>query len=166
MRANPKTARSFDDLPKDYRSLCMEYLPHPIHTNGESKEAWIIIYPMMGREDDMTADQSEYMRVIADFIADFEDKDIEDPVVSPSKMLSFLMDQHSMTASDIGRLLGVDRSQGARIVNGTRNLTVTQISKLSERFGVEPGAFNENLQLPPAVIVVRHEWPHDQVHHE
>jgi len=114
----------------------------------------------------MTADQSEYMGVVADFIADFEDKDIEDPVVSPSKMLSFLMDQHSMTASDIGRLLGVDRSQGARIVNGTRNLTVTQISKLSERFGVEPGAFNENLQLPPAVIVVRHEWPHDQVHHE
>jgi len=86
MRANPKTARSFDDLPKDYRSLCMEYLPHPIHTNGESKEAWIIIYPMMGREDDMTADQSEYMRVIADFIADFEDKDIEDPVVSHSAM--------------------------------------------------------------------------------
>lgn len=36
-----------------------------------------------------------------------------------------------MSASDIARLLEVDRSQGARLVNGTRNLTVLQITDVS-----------------------------------
>ena len=129
----------FEDLPKDYTSLCQLYLPRPIHNRKQYSEAEKVADALAGFEDRMSGDQVDYFDVITDFMAAYEDEPA--PVVSPSEMLSFLLDQHSMNAADLARLLGVDRSQGARLVNGTRNLTVVQITKLAVHFGVEPGVF-------------------------
>ena len=43
-----------------------------------------------------------------------------------------------MTASDLGRLLG-NRTLGAAILAGRRNLSKAHIKKLAEHFKVEPG---------------------------
>ncbi len=129
----------FEDLPKDYTSLCQIYLPRPIHNRKQFSEAEKVADILAGFEDRLSGDQVDYFDVITDFMAAYEDEPA--PIVSPSEMLTFLMDQHSMSATDLARLLGVDRSQGARLVNGTRNLTVLQIMRLAVHFGVEPGVF-------------------------
>lgn len=131
----------FEDLPKDYASLRQIYLPRPIHNQNQFFEAKKIADASAGFEAHMSQDQNDYFAVITDFMADYENE--PDPVVSPSEMLCFLMDQHSMSVSDVARLLGVDRSQGARLVNGTLNLTVPLITRLSVHFGVEPGVFSK-----------------------
>jgi len=128
----------FETLPKDYKSLCAIYLPRPIHNRLGYSEAEKMADLMAGFEERMSAEQNDYFAVVTAFMADYEN---ELPRVSPSEALAFLMEEHSMNASDLARLLVVDRSQGARLVNGERNLTVTQIAQLSERFGVEPGVF-------------------------
>ena len=54
--------------------------------------------------------------------------------------LKFLMEQHALNQNDLKNEIG---SQGvvSEILNGKRQLNVTQIRKLSERFKVSPGTF-------------------------
>ena len=54
--------------------------------------------------------------------------------------LKFLMEQHDINQNDLNNEIG---SQGvvSEILNGKRQLNVTQIRKLSERFKVSPGTF-------------------------
>ena len=137
--AQAKNTRSLDALPKDYRSLCMDYLPRPIHSKRDLKEAYRAIEPMVGREDDMTEDQSDYLAIITDSIIDFEDEPA--PEVAPDEMLRFLMDQRGLRPIDLARILGVDRSQAGRLVNGQSNLTVPHIKILSKEFGASPALF-------------------------
>lgn len=55
-------------------------------------------------------------------------------------VLKFLMEQHALTQCDLKNEIG---SQGvvSEILNGKRQLNVTQIRKLSERFKVSPATF-------------------------
>ena len=57
--------------------------------------------------------------------------------------LKHLLEQNSMNASDLARLLGVHPSMGSKILKGERSLTVDHLRKLSERFKVSPGLFME-----------------------
>ena len=57
--------------------------------------------------------------------------------------LKHLLEQNSMNASDLARLLGVHPSMGSKILKGDRSLTVDHLRKLSERFKVSPGLFME-----------------------
>ncbi|MDD5260812.1 MAG: hypothetical protein PHD76_03090 [Methylacidiphilales bacterium] len=54
-----------------------------------------------------------------------------------------------MTAADLSRLLGVDRSLGVRILNKERNLTINHIKKLAARFQVPMGIFTARV---PALL--------------
>lgn len=55
--------------------------------------------------------------------------------------LAHLLEQHEMTASDLGRLLGVHPSMGSKILKGERSLTVEHLRKLADRFSVRPELF-------------------------
>ena len=46
-----------------------------------------------------------------------------------------------MNASDLSRLLGADRTLGAKILRGERNLTIPHLHILSKRFRVRPDLF-------------------------
>lgn len=54
--------------------------------------------------------------------------------------LRFLMEDHGMTGSDLGRLLG-HRELGSKILNSQRQLNVRHIKVLSEHFCVSPELF-------------------------
>ncbi len=54
--------------------------------------------------------------------------------------LKFLIEDHGMTGSDLGRLLG-HRELGSKILNGQRKLNVGHIKVLSEHFCVSPALF-------------------------
>lgn len=59
---------------------------------------------------------------------------------TPIERLRYILDEHSMSASDLGRLLG-DRPLGCRILSGQRELSKMQIRKLADFFKLEPGYF-------------------------
>ncbi len=60
--------------------------------------------------------------------------------LAPLAALKFLVAEHGMTASDLGRLLG-NRTTGAAILSGRRSLSKTHIKKLAGHFKVQPGLF-------------------------
>jgi HTH-type transcriptional regulator/antitoxin HigA len=60
--------------------------------------------------------------------------------IGPLDLLRSLLEDHAMTAADLGRLLG-NRSLGSAILRGERKLSKSHIKTLAERFKLNPGAF-------------------------
>jgi len=87
-------------------------------------------------------DQEDYLEVLSTLIERYEADHfaIDSSHLKPIARLRFLMDQHDMTASDLGRLLG-DRTLGQKVLSGDRQLSKSNIVKLAQRFRVNPGLF-------------------------
>jgi HTH-type transcriptional regulator/antitoxin HigA len=60
--------------------------------------------------------------------------------ISGLDSLKYLLEQNSMTASDLGNLLG-NRSLGSKILRGERELSKAHLRILADRFKVDAGLF-------------------------
>ena len=79
--------------------------------------------------------------VISHMISMYDDAHVESLETGTGiDALKFLMEQHALNQRDLKNEMG---SQGvvSEILNGKRQLNVTQIKKLSERFKVSPTTF-------------------------
>lgn len=135
---------TFATLPTEYTALCNLVLPRPIHENSDYEDALEIIEAMVGFGDDFSPDQADYFAALTDFVAAYEDS--EPPQRGPHSQpplesLKYLLEENDMTAADLSRLLGSDRTLGAKILRGERNLTVPHLRILAERFKVSPALF-------------------------
>src|SRR5579862_8577129 len=110
-----KTPIQFARLPKDYAGLCRVYLPRPIHDEAEFDNAFEMGGALAGHK--LTKDQEDYLDIVASMIEDYEKRTLPPrPKISGLDLLKFLMEQNGMNASDLARLLGVDRSLGSSIL--------------------------------------------------
>ena len=112
----------------------------PIHTKKEHEAALKALKTIM-RVPNRNSDQNDYIKQLANTIADYEAQKYRDQIEhDPVGNLKFLTEQHNMSSSDLGRLLG-NRSLGSLILNGHRNLSKEHIRKLSKHFHVNPSVF-------------------------
>jgi len=90
----------------------------------------------------LNADQEDYLDALSTFVSAYEDihYPIDTSDVTPLDTLKMLLEDRDMNASDLGRLLG-NRTLGAAILSGKRNLSKTHIKKLAEHFKLDPGVF-------------------------
>jgi len=79
--------------------------------------------------------------LVSGLIADYDDTHHVLPSASPSDMLRFFMEQHSLKQSDLPEI----GSQGvvSEILSGRRMLNTRQIAALVARFGVSADVFIE-----------------------
>ena len=89
----------------------------------------------------MNADQQDYFEAIATFVEKYEAEHhaIDEAKMTPVELLRSLVDEHEMSESDLGRLLG-DRSLGHRILTGQRDLSKAHIRILARHFSLNPAA--------------------------
>jgi len=134
------TKSNFRRLPKTYGALVAMLPPRPIHDDVDLANATGMIDRLAGFE--LNADQEDYLEAISTFVEAYEaDRfPIDDSRIAPLDVLKTLVGEHGMTASDLGRLLG-NRTLGAAILGGRRNLSKAHIKKLAEHFKVAPGLF-------------------------
>lgn len=129
------------DVPPTWEGLLGLYPLRPIHDRVDRDNVTAIIDAMAGHE--LTDDQEDYLDSISTLLNAYESE--QDPVdtrkFSGIEMLRSLMDDHQMSAADLGRLLGVHRSHAAKILRGERSLTIDHLRVLSERFRVRPDLF-------------------------
>ena len=131
---------SFSEVPKTYEALCREHLPRPIHDKVELENATEIVDFLAGH--DLNADQEDYLDLLSDLVAEYEEEHF--PIKTKAgglKALAFLLEENSLNATDLSRILGSERTLGAKILRGKRNLTVDHMKNLGRRFAVEPGLF-------------------------
>lgn len=128
-----------DDIPDSYAELIGLCMPRPLHDDVDYRNALAVLDAMAGFE--MNADQQDYFEAIATFVEKYEAEHhaIDEAKMTPVELLRNLMDEHGMTESDLGRLLG-DRSLGHRILAGQRELSKAHIRILAERFSLNPAA--------------------------
>lgn len=132
-------------IPKDWIEIVKELVPlRPISSRLAYHEALQIIetlaeYPSMNKA------QSDYFEVLSSLISDYEAQHwpIDTSDVSVVDILKSFMEDHEMNASDLGRLLGNDRTLGHKILAGKRKLTTEQVKLLSEHFKVSTDLFIE-----------------------
>ncbi len=128
-----------DDIPESYAELVGLFMPRPLHDDVDYRNALAVLDAMAGFE--MNADQQDYFEAIATFVEKYEAEHhaIDEMKMTPVELLRSLVDEHGMTESDLGRLLG-DRSLGHRILTGQRELSKAHIRILAERFSLNPAS--------------------------
>ena len=134
------TKSDFREVPRTYAGLVAMLPPRPIHDDVDLANATEMIDRLAGFK--LNADQEDYLEAISTFVEAYEGErfPIDDSRITPLDALKALLAEHGMTASDLGRLLG-NRTLGAAILAGRRNLSKTHIKMLAEHFKVEPGLF-------------------------
>ena len=137
----PKRFTLVSDLPATWDELCALRPPRPIRNEKDYDRAGLIVNTLAVMET-RTPDQEDYLDVMA---ALFESYDrvhhaIDTSDLAPLDMLRFLVEQHGMSAGDLGRLLG-HRELGSMIMTGKRSLSKMHIQKLSAHFCVSPALF-------------------------
>ena len=128
-----------EDIPERYAELVGLFMPRPLHDDVDYRNALAVLDAMAGFE--MNPDQEDYFEAIATFVEKYEAERyaIDDANRTPVDLLRGLLDEHGMTESDLGRLLG-DRSLGHRILTGERELSKAHIRTLAEHFSLNPAA--------------------------
>jgi HTH-type transcriptional regulator / antitoxin HigA len=128
-----------DDIPDSYAELVGLFMPRPLHDEVDYRNALAVLDAMAGFE--MNADQEDYFDAIATFVEKYEAENhaVAEAKMTPVELLRSLMDEHGMTESDLGRLLG-DRSLGHRILTGERELSKGHIRILAEHFSLNVAA--------------------------
>jgi HTH-type transcriptional regulator / antitoxin HigA len=93
-------------------------------------------------EDKLRPGQADYVGALSELIHSYESThhpiDLSD--VKGVDVLRHLMEERSMSASDLGRLLG-NRALGSKLLRGERQLSKAAMVKLGEFFHVRPALF-------------------------
>ena len=134
------TRYSFKRLPKTYDRLARLLPPRPIHDDTDLANVIEMIDALAGY--DLNEDQRDYLDALSTFVETYESEnhEIDDSHITPVDALRFLVEEHGMNGSDVGRLLGA-RTLGPAILRGDRQLSKMHIKKLAEHFKVDASLF-------------------------
>jgi HTH-type transcriptional regulator / antitoxin HigA len=133
----------FRKLPKTYAGLCRLLMPRPIHDNVGYENTVEMTDAMVLHEADFSVDQRDYFDLLCRLIEQHDAEQVPPVELPPLEALKHLLEQHTMSAADLSRLLGGSRNLGAMILRGERGLTTEHIAKLAKRFAVSPALFIE-----------------------
>jgi len=136
-----KTKLRFQDLPKDYQSLCRVFLPRPIRDAVDYDNVAEVADAMVLWHDDFTPDQSDYFDLLCSLMEDYDSENVKWPKVSGLDCLKHLLAEQGMSGAGLSRILGGSRNLGAMILRGERHLTLTHVRKLAACFKVSPELF-------------------------
>lgn len=130
---------SHADIPQEYSQLVALLMPRPLHDDVDYRNALAVLDAMAGFK--MNRDQEDYFEAVATFVEKYEAQHhaFDDPKMTPVDLIRSLMQEHQMSDSDLGRLLG-DRSLGHRILAGQRELSKAHIRTLADHFRLNPAA--------------------------
>ena len=128
-------------LPGSFRALVSLYAPRAIRDGADHDKVQEILDRLTSLPR-MTKGQVEYLDTLTLLFEAYERRhfEIETSDLPAREALRYIMEQHSMTASDLGRMLG-DRSLGSRVLNGRRRLSKEHIKVLCRRFSVSADLF-------------------------
>ena len=134
-------ARSDWVLPGRFSDLVKQHPPRAIRDDVDYQNTMEVIDALTSLPK-LTKGQREYLDTLAVLVGAYEREHhaIDTSDLTPVEMLQFLMEEHDMSASDLGRLLG-NRTLGSKILRGDRELSKTHIGVLSKHFGVGPQVF-------------------------
>ncbi len=136
MNATKPLPSSFAKLPKTYEALCRLHLPRTLHDEIELEAVTEIIDLVAGHT--LTSDQADYLETLAELAEAYESANYETlPALSPYEFLTAHLKNIGMTATEWGKLIGIDRSTASRLLRGERKFNTTHVRKTAEVLNLE-----------------------------
>lgn len=136
MNATKPILPSFSKLPKTYVALCRLHMPRTLHDEIELDTVTGVIDLMAGHA--LTADQADYLETLAALAEAYESANYEAPTtLPPHEFLAAHLENIGMTATEWGKLIGIDRSTASRLLRGERKFNTTHVRKTAEALGLE-----------------------------
>ena len=136
MNATKPTLPSFAKLPKTYEALCRLHLPRTLHDEIELDAVTEIIDLMAGHP--LNADQADYLETLAELAEAYESANLPAPAsLPPHEFLAAHLENIGMTATEWGKLIGIDRSTASRLLRGERKFNTAHVRKTAEALKLE-----------------------------
>ena len=135
----------FAEANQIYTHLLMKYPPKSITSKRAHQEYSHLAGRLMAvLEDDIPANDrkgiEQYLNVLVPLIEAFEKEHFPIGEAEPEEVLRFLMEQHDLKETDLAKELG-GQSVVSMVLNGKRQLSRTQVKRLSRRFHVSEATF-------------------------
>ncbi|HZK80881.1 MAG TPA: hypothetical protein VFC46_07435 [Humisphaera sp.] len=134
------TVMKFKKMPKSYQGLVTMFMPRAIHDEIDYENAIEVIDALVGHA--LSDEQELFLDTLSTLVEVYENEHhgIKNSGLSPLEALKFLMEEHGMSATDIGKLLG-ERTLGSKILRGERKIGLKYAKSLAERFAVDVSLF-------------------------
>jgi HTH-type transcriptional regulator/antitoxin HigA len=133
-------AMDFVKMPKDYQGLVMKFMPKAIYDKIDYENTVEVIDALVGHE--LSDEQELFLDTLSTLVEAYENEHhaIRSSEISPIEALKFLMEEHEMSAADLGKLLG-ERTLGSKILRGDRKIGLKYAKSLAKKFGVDVSLF-------------------------
>ena len=138
MKPTARSAIPFSKVPKTYAGLMGMHLLRPIHDQADAEEAAEMIDLLAGHR--LNAEQMDYLDLLSDLYEKWESAQFPIANARGGELLRLVLAERGESGASLARLLGVDAALVYRILRGERQLTATQIRRLSDHFGLAPSA--------------------------
>ncbi len=137
----PATLDRQNSIATNYFDLVQTFPLRPIHNKASHAKAMQVL-KQLALLDGMNTDQSDFFDVLSNIVEDYEQSrwTLPSEKVSVPEILQSFIDDHGMSASDLGRLLG-ERTIGHKVLTGKRKLTTDQVKILADHFRVSTDLF-------------------------
>jgi antitoxin component HigA of HigAB toxin-antitoxin module len=136
MNSTKPTRLTLGKLPKTYEALCRMHMPRTLHDEIELDAVTSIIDLMAGHP--LTADQADYLETLSELAAAYESANhASPPPLPPHEFLAAHLENIGMTASEWGRLIGIDRSTASRLLRGERKFSTAHVRKTAGALGIQ-----------------------------
>lgn len=125
-----------------YLALIRQFPLRPIRGKRELTQAMKIAGHLATYDEGTLPDgEQDYLEALTVLIEDYQRRHAVDlPAVTPLAMLKHLMEEHQMSVSDLGRVIG-SQSNASLILSGKRAISKRVMGLLAQRFGVAAGVF-------------------------
>jgi HTH-type transcriptional regulator / antitoxin HigA len=127
------------ELPETYEGLCRLLPPRKIEDKASYGNAMEVLDAMAGIA--LNRDQEEYLDLLSDLVAGYEDKTVEMPKVPVTEVLKELIEESNMTQTSLAEVLGIDNALVTKILKGEREITVDLARTLARQFHVDASLF-------------------------
>ncbi len=119
-----------------------------IHSLEQYNEYCNLYEKLITKDSDKYAEELDLLELL---IEDFDNRTIESLGTSqdmnPVEILHYLMNENKLTKAELARQLKVSRQLVTEILNYKRNISKKMISKLCDRFKMQPIAFSREYKL-------------------
>jgi antitoxin component HigA of HigAB toxin-antitoxin module len=127
----------FSKIPKTYKGLMAAHMIRPIHAKVDAENAGEMIAQLSGHK--LNREQADYLDMLSDVFEKWESEQLSIHEERGGALIKLVLESRGETGRDFAALIGVDPSLASRILNGTRNLTAEQISKVAKHYALNPG---------------------------
>lgn len=126
-----------------YKALIERFPLVPIKNDAHLNEAHEVAQGLMLRDEPLAEDEGEYLEVLLDEIAKYENKNhaLIYADLAPHQILQSFMKDHNLKQVAVQEILAVSSGVMSELVSGKRELTKEHCVKLGRFFKVSPALF-------------------------